>query len=154
MRFLTPSLLSSFAHHSAASRTCAAQGIALFLVTVIQTGCATTEQSAPSPALQSQASQATYQLTEADKQLDCATIRGRIKIAVLRLRAQRSYDSGSVLARTMHKSVGQMFGDPARSAEPDQIAQMEQARVEAYTNLLREKSCSTIGLDEAFGEAA
>ena len=95
-----------------------------------------------------------YALTEKDKALDCATMRGRMQIALLQLKAQDKDHDSSHLARHTQSSVTQIFGGPSYGTDRAAYSVQETSRLRAYNQWLKDQNCRAYDLDQELIQAS
>lgn len=89
-----------------------------------------------------------YTLTDADRDLDCETIRGRMRITLLQLRARSPATESTGLSRGLQSTVTSIFGGTSYGSDPNAFAKRETARLFAYNRLLKEQDCKTLDLEK------
>lgn len=89
-----------------------------------------------------------YVLTDADRELDCKVIRGRMKVAIFHLQSHRDMPSSTVLSRNMQSAAAGIFGGTTYGTNPQAIVDKETARLKAYNSLLKDQDCATFDLQK------
>lgn len=120
---------------------------ALASAVIVATGCTTGSGIAPESSVPAKPA-AGYTLSEKEKRLDCKKLRGRMNIAIQRLKSQKSNDRSSLAARATQGALSQIFGVPNYETDPEVLTAQETARLKAYNELLQAKKCPTVNLED------
>ncbi len=89
-----------------------------------------------------------YVLSQKERSLECSTLRGRMKVAILQLKSRNATDQTSGLSRTIHSGVTSVIGGTAHGADPETFYRRETARLHAYNELLKEQDCRGFDLQK------
>jgi hypothetical protein len=85
-----------------------------------------------------------YELSEAEKKLDCRKLTGSQRIAISRLEARQKSQRPSALATTAQAVSAPLLKQSTVNANIDQEIAKEQARFKAFNELLVSKGCSPV----------
>lgn len=87
-----------------------------------------------------------YLLTEEEKSLDCATLRGRMQIALLQIKSNAHAPKSSALSSAMQGSLKQIFAGTTKPTDQSLSTAYEISRLRAYNTWLHHHDCQTFDL--------
>jgi hypothetical protein len=94
----------------------------------------------------------TYQLSQAERDLDCKKLTGSMRVMISRLRSTRERPQPSALAVTAQEARASIKGQPnILDMKAEEIR--ERGRLDAYNRLLAEKKCQTIDVTTELAKA-
>lgn len=100
-------------------------------------------------------SEAGYRLSEAERDLDCRTLTGRMAVRIVQLRDYRSRAQATAVSRGIQSTVSPIFGGGSSAGlDPDGRYARDRAQLAAYNTLLAEKDCANFDLDAELNPAA
>jgi len=94
-----------------------------------------------------------YTLTDADRDLECNVIRGRMKVAIFHIKSEQNLPQSTDLSKGLQGAAAGIFGGTTYGTNPNAIAAKEKARLYAYNGLLKEKNCTTFDLQTELASA-
>ena len=89
---------------------------------------------------------ARYQLSDAEKTLDCKKLAGRMQVRILQVRDDSQQTASSVVSQTMQSAVVPVFGGTDRGLDPARSRTRDLAMLQAYNEQLKAKGCGTFDL--------
>ena len=90
-----------------------------------------------------------YQLTAAERDMDCRTLTGRMAVRIMQLRDYENRVQASLVSRAIQSTTSPVFFGSGAGAglDPDGRYRRDRAQLVAYNGLLAEKQCANFDLD-------
>ncbi|AHB48609.1 hypothetical protein W911_09740 [Hyphomicrobium nitrativorans NL23] len=89
-----------------------------------------------------------YQLTAAERDMDCRALTGRTAVRIMQLRDYENRRQASLVSRAVQSTTSAVFfGGTGAGLDPDGRHRRERAQLVAYNGLLAEKQCANFDLD-------
>lgn len=89
-----------------------------------------------------------YQLTAAERDMDCRTLTGRMAVRIMQLRDYENRHQASLVSRAIQSTTSPVFfGGSSAGLDPDGRYRRDRAQLVAYNGLLAEKQCANFDLD-------
>ncbi|WP_156827495.1 hypothetical protein [Hyphomicrobium zavarzinii] len=95
-----------------------------------------------------------YQLTDADLELDCRKLTGRMAVRIVQIRDFQTRRQTTALSRGIQSATTPVFGGTSVGADPDGRYARDRAQLEAYNKRLEEKKCPSFDLEAELNPAA
>ncbi len=96
-----------------------------------------------------------YQLTAAERDMDCRALTGRMAVRIMQLRDYENRRQASLVSRAIQSTTGPVFfGDASAGLDPDGRYRRERAQLVAYNGLLAEKQCANFDLEAELSAGA
>lgn len=95
-----------------------------------------------------------YTLTDKERALDCKVIRGRMKIALLKLQTDKKLPESTSLSRNMQSTTASIFGGTKYGTDPAAAREKETARLHAFNKHLKSQNCRTFDLQKELAAPA
>jgi hypothetical protein len=94
-----------------------------------------------------------YEMSAAEKAMDCKRLTGSMQIVIARLRDPYVRMEPSAAAAGSQKAVTPVFGGSALSADRDAVYARERAKLDAYNAELGAKNCKTLDIEAELARA-
>jgi hypothetical protein len=94
-----------------------------------------------------------YEMSAAEKAMDCKRLTGSMQIVIARLRDPYVRMEPSAAAAGSQKTVTPVFGGSALSADRDAVYARERAKLDAYNAELGAKNCKTLDIEAELARA-
>lgn len=132
--------------------TCFFLTILVAIVPVVAGGCAPNGADSLMPQIGQKAPDRhkpgqAYELTAAEKGLNCKQLTGRMQLRILQTRDTVQRNDSSALGRGMQSAAVPIFGGTAHGTDPDADFARDRAVLEAYNQQLAAKKCPAYDLD-------
>jgi hypothetical protein len=88
-----------------------------------------------------------YEMSAAEKAMDCKRLTGSIQIGITRLRDPLGRQEPSTVSATAQKLSSPLYGSSAKTADRQGVYTRERAKLEAYNEELAAKGCKTIDIE-------
>ena len=88
-----------------------------------------------------------YEMSAAEKAMDCKRLTGSIQIGITRLRDPLGRQEPSAVSATAQKMASPLFGSSAKTADRQAVYARERAKLDAYNGELGAKGCRTIDIE-------
>src|SRR5882724_11723813 len=88
-----------------------------------------------------------YEMSGAEKGMDCKRLTGSIQIGITRLRDAIGREEPSAVSSTAQKMTTSVFGGSAKSADRQGVYARERAKLDAYNSELAARGCPMIDID-------
>lgn len=95
-----------------------------------------------------------YEMSGAEKQMDCKRLTGSIQIGISRLRDTMGREEPSTVSSTAQNLKTSMFGGSAKSADRQAVYARERAKLDAYNSELGARGCPMLDIDAALARPA
>jgi hypothetical protein len=88
-----------------------------------------------------------YEMSAAEKAMDCKRLTGSIQIGITRLRDPLGRQEPSAVSSTAQKLSSPLYGSSPKTADRQGVYTRERAKLEAYNEELAAKGCKTIDIE-------
>jgi hypothetical protein len=88
-----------------------------------------------------------YEMSGAEKAMDCKRLTGSMQITISRLRDAGVREEPSAVASTAQTWAGPLFGGSGKGADRQAVYARERAKLEAYNAELAAKGCRTLDIE-------
>ena len=88
-----------------------------------------------------------YEMSAAEKAMDCKRLTGSMQITVSRLKGASGRTEPSAVASTAQKMTAPVLGGSTVGADPQDSYARERAKLEAYNRELAAKGCKTLDIE-------
>jgi hypothetical protein len=95
-----------------------------------------------------------YEMSAAEKAMDCKRLTGSIQIGITRLRDPVGRQEPSTVSATAQKLSSPLYGSSSKSADRQGVYTRERAKLDAYNDELAAKGCKTIDIDAEIARPA
>lgn len=133
---------------------CASQGPSLTTSSLGPQGQGTASSTQPAQTVSRLPSDGGYRLTEAERDLDCRTLTGRMAVRIVQLRDHQNRQQVSAVSRSLQSAAKPFFGEGSTGTDPDDRYLRDRAQLAAYNGLLAEKQCANFDLEAELNPAA
>jgi hypothetical protein len=94
-----------------------------------------------------------YQMSEAEKAMDCRRLTGSMQIVITRLKDPYMRMEPSAVSAGAQKAVTPVFGGSAMTADRQAVYARERAKLDAYNAELAAKNCNTLDIEAELARA-
>lgn len=97
-----------------------------------------------------------YQLTVAERDMDCRALTGRMAVRIMQLRDYENRRQASLVSRAIQSTTSPVFfgADAGAGLDPDGRYLRDRAQLVAYNALLAEKQCANFDLEAELSSGA
>lgn len=88
-----------------------------------------------------------YEMSEAEKAMDCKRLTGSMQITMLRLKDPSGRAEPSAAASATQKMAGPVLGGSTVGADRQAVYARERAKLDAYNRELAAKGCKTVDIE-------
>ena len=88
-----------------------------------------------------------YEMSAAEKAMDCKRLTGSMQISITRLRDPLGRQEPSTVSATAQKLSTPLYGSSAKTADRQAVYARERAKLDAYNDELDAKGCKTIDIE-------
>ena len=88
-----------------------------------------------------------YEMSSAERGMDCKRLTGSMQITISRLRDAGIREEPSTVASTMESWASPLFGGSGKSADRQAVYLRERAKLDAYNAELAAKGCTTLDIE-------
>ena len=99
-------------------------------------------------------SEGRYEMSAAEKAMDCKRLTGSIQITISNLKDPLSKQEGSSTSATTQKLTSPLYGNSGKSADRQAFYARERAKLDAYNQELAAKGCKTLDIEAELARPA
>ena len=116
---------------------------------------ATSQGLAPAETVSRLPAEGAYQLTAAERDMDCRALTGRMAVRIMQLRDYENRHQASLVSRAIQSTTSPVFfGGSGAGLDPDGRYRRDRAQLVAYNGLLAEKQCANFDLEAELSPGA